>query len=180
MSATVIASRYAKAFITSAGKDAAKNADALAVFCDMVSQNQELVRLFSNVTIPAPKKAAVIRELAKKIKTPAKAVRFLEVLAENERLNLLSDVKHAVFKQLDAMAGVQRVSLVVASAPTKAKLASFEKAFKQRLGMDIRLDVTEDPALLAGGIALVGSTVYDGSLRGRLQRLRKDLVKENA
>jgi len=44
----------------------------------------------------------------------------------------------------------------------------------------MRLRFTVDPELLGGVVARIGSTVYDGSLRGQLQQLRKQLTGHSA
>jgi F-type H+-transporting ATPase subunit delta len=44
-------------------------------------------------------------------------------------------------------------------------------------GKKAKLKFTVDPALVAGVVARIGSTVYDGSVRGQLDKLRVMLAK---
>ncbi len=180
MSAALVAQRYAKAFVDAVGTADAPDTQAFFGFCDLVDGQAQLQRLFANVTIAADKKVAVIEQLSKRLSLPDRATRFLNVLAVNGRIGLLTDVRTAVQKRLDEKSGIQQVDLIVAVEPPKTKMSAFEKKFEKRLGTKIRVTMNTDDSLLAGAIAKVGSTVYDGSLRGRLQRIRKELMKENA
>jgi F-type H+-transporting ATPase subunit delta len=45
-------------------------------------------------------------------------------------------------------------------------------------GKKVELSVSVDPALLGGVVAKIGSTVYDGSVKTQLQRMRQELVEQ--
>ncbi|HEY7679352.1 MAG TPA: F0F1 ATP synthase subunit delta, partial [Terriglobia bacterium] len=50
----------------------------------------------------------------------------------------------------------------------------------QRTGKQVRMSFSLDPELIGGVIAQVGSTIYDGSVRGQLERLRAELASRVA
>jgi len=174
-----VARRYARAFIELLQeRKSLAQAEPFLKFCELVAGNDELRRLFANVTIAAEDKARVIGALAKKAGLPELAANFLQVLARNNRLEALSQVKDAVAAQLDRVANIQSVALTTAVARDEALLKTFAESMKKVLGSDIRVATRVDPSIIGGAIAQVGSLVYDGSVRAQLIRLRAELVKE--
>ena len=100
---------------------------------------------------------------------------FLRLLAKNRRLKLLSDIA-AQFEILRAdvenTAAVEVTSAVALSADQQAKLAA---ALKTRLKRDVVMTTAVDPSLIGGAVIRSGDLVIDGSLKGRLARLRTEL-----
>ena len=180
MSAARVAARYARALIETLGQEnALDDVAAFVAFCDMAAGHRELSALFANVTVSAQDKADVTGALAKKMALPETVSRFVSVLALNGRMGILDDVKKAVVRALDERRNVRNVMLTTAVSPSEDELGSFRKGMEQALGHKVRLDSREDPSIMGGAIARVGSVVYDGSVRGQLSRLRKELMKEN-
>lgn len=180
MSVALIANRYARAFVDAVGQKDSSEIQEFYAFCDLVDKNPQLGLVLANVTVATEHKLALVKALAKRLKMADRVTRFLAVLIHNGRIDLLNAVGVSVAKRLDEISGVQPLELTVAAPPSKARMTAFTKKFEERLGVKIRVSVTTDPSLMAGAVAKVGSTVFDGSLRGRLQRLGKELVKENA
>ena len=100
---------------------------------------------------------------------------FLRLLAKNRRLKLLPDIA-AQFEILRAevenTAAVEVTSAVELSAEQKATLAA---ALKTRLKRDVVMTTAVDPSLIGGAVIRSGDLVIDGSLKGRLARLRTEL-----
>ena len=180
MSAKQVAKRYAKALIEAlAEKDAVDQADVFLEFCKMATANDELKRLFANVTVTAEDKAKVVTVLGEKLGLPDLIRNFLRILATNGRMEIIDHVAEAVSLRLDAHRNIQAVRLTTATEPGDTDVASFSTAMKTMLGCDIRIETHTDPTILGGAIAQVGSFVYDGSVRAQLNRLRGELIKEN-
>lgn len=180
MSANRVAVRYAKAFVGAlVEKDAVKDAASFIEFCDMVASNDELKRLFSNVTVAAIQKENVARAIAEKMALPALTVNFLGVLASGGRIGILAEMRAAVAAKLDELSNTQTVELVTATAASNEDVSQFAASMKAKLGSEVRVTPRTDESIIGGAIARVGSTVFDGSVRAQLDRLRAELVKEN-
>ena len=180
MKGSRVALRYARAFVdTLAEKNAWKDADSFLDFCRLASANKELSALFANITVSNGDKANVVRALAKKAALPGTVALFLEILAANGRLSLLADVAAAVVSMRDERQNIKAVVLTAATEPSRESLAAFTAKMEKVLGCGVRLDLVIDPEILGGAVAQVDSVVYDGSVSGRLARLRRELVKEN-
>lgn len=105
---------------------------------------------------------------------------LLRAMAENKRLHLLSEVVAAYGSFVDRRHGIVEVHVASAAALTEAQERDLVGALKRTVaaGQDVRLKKTTDPSLLAGFVARVGSTVYDGSLSRQLEQIKKQLVSE--
>jgi F-type H+-transporting ATPase subunit delta len=53
---------------------------------------------------------------------------------------------------------------------------SLEKQLTAVSGKTVRATYSEDPGLLGGAVVRIGSTIYDGSVRGRLQRIKEEIA----
>ena len=180
MSAARVATRYAKALIDYlADENALDQIPRFLEFCDQVARNKDLVQTFGNVTVQAEAKAAIARDIAEKIGLPKSIIRFVEIMAGARRLAVLAEVREAVARQMDERNNIRHVQLTVAVEPATKELDQFRKGMATVLGSEVRLATKVDPAILGGAVARVGSVVYDGSVRGHLEQLHKELVKEN-
>ncbi len=96
---------------------------------------------------------------------------LLSLLAENRRLKLLPEIA-AQFAVLRADAeGQADVEVLTAMELTAAQLEILTAALTQRLRRTVRIKQTLDKSLIGGAIVRHGDLVFDGSLRGRLERL---------
>jgi len=180
MSASQVAARYAKAFVDALHeKGRLDDSDALQEFIGMVERTPELNGLFQNVAIQPTAKAKVLEATAKTLNLPEMVTRFLLVLASRRRLNLLSEIKIAVANLVDERKNIRAVDLITASPVSDGEIKAFSQALGRSLGAEIRVNPGVDPEILGGAVARVGSLVYDGSVRGQLARLRRQLVKES-
>jgi F-type H+-transporting ATPase subunit delta len=106
----------------------------------------------------------------------ANARAFLELLAENGRLDFLPEIAER-FEELKAedanVADVQVTSAVQLDDAQRERLA---RALSTRLRRDVRLHCTVDASLIGGAVVRSGDTLIDGSLRGKLERLGTDLT----
>ncbi|HEY7905849.1 MAG TPA: F0F1 ATP synthase subunit delta [Wenzhouxiangella sp.] len=102
--------------------------------------------------------------------------RFLSALAHYDRLLLLPDV-YAQFETLrrEAEARVY-VHVLSAQEVSDEQTKTLTEQLKKRFGRDIDLDVEVDPALIGGAIIRAGDEVIDGSVRGRIERLSREVT----
>ncbi len=101
---------------------------------------------------------------------------FVAVLAENGRLDFLPEIagRFAELKaEADNVADVEIVSAIDLDERQRERLAG---ALRTRLRRDVRLHCTVDPTLIGGAVVRSGDLLIDGSLAGRLERLRTELT----
>ncbi len=96
---------------------------------------------------------------------------FIRLLAENRRLKLLPEIAALYEIQRREAEKTVRAELISAFPASDTHKAAVTEALKMRLGREIELDCSTDPALLGGAIIRAGDLVIDGSVRGKLERL---------
>ena len=103
-------------------------------------------------------------------------VRFVEMLTDNRRLELLPEVA-GLFEQLRADAE-RVVKARVRSATTlgDADLAAIREGLRRRFGREVELQTELDPSLIGGAVIDAGDVVIDGSIKGKLERLQSALA----
>lgn len=100
---------------------------------------------------------------------------FIRVMAENKRLMALPAVYQGFLELRANYEAVKEVFVTSASKLTKAQETKIAKAMKAKLNSDVRIIANVDSTLLAGAIIRYDDTVIDGSSKGQLNRLRKEL-----
>lgn len=103
--------------------------------------------------------------------------RFLALLAENRRLNLLPEIA-GLYEQMRAEAeNVVRARLISAQPMTGQDLESYKAMLQRRLGQRVDLTLEVDESLIGGAIIDTGEKVIDGSVKGKLARLAAALAQ---
>jgi F-type H+-transporting ATPase subunit delta len=101
---------------------------------------------------------------------------FLLLLADNNRLLALPDIAEifdAHYAALEKISNVRVITAVDIQDDFKQKLTG---ALSKRIQRDVTLHCEVDPTILGGAIIHMGDNVIDGSIRGKLNRLRESLV----
>src|SRR5262245_65830061 len=136
-----------------------------------------LLRFFDSPTGSEAHKKAALETLAKKAHLSDLARRFLLVLVEHRRIGALKAVAAELAEMRDRAAGIVPAEATFAKEPGPAEEKAMLAALEKMTGSRVRLSVKVDPDLLGGATARVGSRIYDGSLRTRLQALHRRLVR---
>lgn len=180
MSAQAVARRYAVALadvVTSRG-EAQEVREELATWGALMHSNAQLLEVFRHPTIPYEQKRGVLDELIARVRPRPTTANFLKVLLQNHRLAELSEVNTQFALELDRRSGI-----VAAQVTTARPLpADAQEALRVRLGeltgSKVRLQFEVDDELIGGVVTRIGSTLYDGSVRGQLQQMRQKMIGE--
>ncbi len=108
---------------------------------------------------------------------PKEFVRFLQVVVRRGRQALFGEMADAYLAMLDVKLNRVRASVVVARDPDGGAREAIRAALARALGKEVVPVFTVDPDILGGTIVRVGERVYDGSVRRRMVRLRRQLVR---
>jgi len=180
MSSSRVALRYAKAFVDALEeKGRLEDHEAFQNFLDLVAHSKELSSVLNNVAIKPAAKTRILEEISSRMEMPEMIGRFLKVLAEKRRLEILPHLGPAIKHLVNERQNIQAVRLTTASKLGEEELEAFSSAMSKKLGTRVDVQSSVDPELIGGAVAQVGSLVYDGSVRGHLSRLRRQLVKES-
>ena len=176
MSDRTIARRYARALIEEAerhGITETVDADVLLIR-ESLKTSRELVLFFESPVISRSRKAAVVGSLFEE-RVHSLTLRFLRMLVEKRREQLLPDVVRAYGSIRDEQLGIVQVVARIAQpmdeSEEKALTATIEKMTQKRVHLDVQLD----SSLVGGLVVRVGDTVYDGSVANKLHLVRDRL-----
>jgi F-type H+-transporting ATPase subunit delta len=176
---TAIARRYAKAlFNLLKPSDIRPAADSLSVLAGAFAASEELRALLQNPIITRDKKAAVVRELVSRASAPPVLERFLAHVVLKNRIALIVEISEIFEKLTDQASNKKVVKLSSARPLSEESRAAVRGQLEQATGSVIDLTTHVDPYLLGGLKIRIGSTVYDGTIRGQLERMRTALLKE--
>jgi F-type H+-transporting ATPase subunit delta len=168
---------YAKALseIITSVEEARKVHEELTRFEKARGGSRELAGLFDHPGVDFKSKRSVIHAVGTKLKISAMGLRVLEVLAGNHRINQLGAILEAWKDLIHQAQGVTVAQVRVAHQLTEQETERLRKTLESKLGRQVELQLSMDPALLGGFVARIGSEVYDGSVTGRIEKFRTSL-----
>lgn len=173
---STLARPYAKAAFEHAVANGALESwsEALAWLAQLV-EDAQLSALLRSPAISRAQRADLLIELGGG-RLPAPVRNFVQVLASNDRLLLLP----VILEQFQALKAdherLVEVEVTSAAPLDQGQQQRLAEALVKRLGREVRIQVSIDPALIGGAIIRAGDTVIDGSLRGRLNKLAGALL----
>jgi F-type H+-transporting ATPase subunit delta len=174
----VIANRYARALadVVAASRDYRKVLAELEDFERAYRENPELREVFVSPAVALPQKLKVLDAIGQRLGESPVTLNFLRVLLANYRMPLLEEAVQAYRKIANDREGIVQVTITSASELSEAERESVAARFRQLTGKQVELDFRIDNGLVGGMMAQIGSTVYDGSVRGNLARMREQLI----
>jgi F-type H+-transporting ATPase subunit delta len=167
--------RYARAFadvVTAEKLDTAALDRQMDDFLATWDASVELRELFANPAVAVPQKIAVLDKMNAKLKLQKELRNLLAVLIKNDRIGEVKDVAAAYRVEMQERRGIRPVEIVTAHELDEKDRASLVDGVSKLAGAQIQASFKLDKSILGGTVVRIGSTVYDGSVRGRLERLK--------
>ena len=155
--------------------------DALAEDLDRLLAELEAYRplreVLTSPAVPLGKKRAVVEKLCAQQGFHALTRKFLCVVLDHRRVPLLRAIRDGFRRVVDERLGVAPATVVSAVELTLEERQMFAQRVEELTGKRPRCEFQVDPAILGGAVLRLGSLVYDGSVRGRLQSLEAHLTR---
>jgi F-type H+-transporting ATPase subunit delta len=183
MTHSALASRYASALVDVAmGPKSRMDPHQLLLelrdFEEVLAGSAELRTALASPSVPPARKRAVVGDIAAKIGVSRGARNFLFVLVDHRRIEMLTEVLEAFDLLADERLGFTRTEISSARELDQLQREAVAHEFERFTGRKVRMRYAVDAGLLGGLVARIGSTVYDGSVRGQLRALGKRLAAE--
>jgi F-type H+-transporting ATPase subunit delta len=172
-------SRYARAFadvVASAKLDPAAIDSQLTDFLATWDGSTELRELFANPAVTATQKVAILDKLNAKMGLQKELRNLIAVLINNDRVVQIHEVAEAYRAELQERMGIRQAEIVTARELGDQERRALVAGVGKLAGSQIQASFKLDKSILGGTVVRIGSTVYDGSVRGRLERLREALI----
>lgn len=173
------ASRYALAFADVLFEARLNAKDALRQLADFGAawhKSRDLREFFLDPSFPVEQKVAILDKLNAKLGMAQQTRNFIAVLIRNGRIGGFDDVVADLRREINRRLGISQAKVVSARQLDDQERRDLEKQIAGLTGGQVEAQFEEDSSLIGGVVVQVGSTVYDGSVRGRLDRLRQELA----
>jgi F-type H+-transporting ATPase subunit delta len=173
--------RYAKALadvITAPGStlDPNQALTQLRAADDLIKASQPLHNALLSPAVSPSRKRAVMGKLLDPMGIALPVRNFIFVIIDHRRVHEFSSIVEAFDRLIDERLGFIRGDVASATALSDAQRQTLEGELSRLSGKKAKLEYAVDPALIGGVIARVGAKVYDGSVRGQLEKLRVKLA----
>lgn len=172
--------QYANALadIAMAQGAAEKTAEQLVGFGALYAESAELRNFLASPAVAGEAKHRVIGKLLARVGGSKIVQNFLFVVADHHRTHVLPEMIAAFQQVIRQRQGIMEAQISSAVELSKTQKAEMEFTLERLTGKRVEAKFSLEPNLLGGAVVRVGDTVYDGSLRSRLNELRARLASE--
>jgi F-type H+-transporting ATPase subunit delta len=150
-------------------------------FANLLEESAELREVLQNPSIPEAQKLKVLDAIAPRLGLSRPIRNFIALITHHQRLHELRDMIKAYANISDEDSGIAEAEITTARPLNDENRRLLEQQVAKLAG-ESRVQATyrEDPSLLGGAVVRLGSTVYDGSVRGQLEQMRQRLATASA
>jgi F-type H+-transporting ATPase subunit delta len=173
---------YARAFadvVVASRADAARMLNELHSMQGLLEESAQLRRVMENPSIPGEQKRAVLDAVIQKIGGSRPVRNFIAVVTDHHRLPLFGEIVKQVEQEMNERLGFAEAQVTSARALGDREKQGLETEIAKLTGKQVRAHYQQDASLLGGAVVQVGSTIYDGSVNGQLERIREQLVESS-
>jgi F-type H+-transporting ATPase subunit delta len=176
-----LAFRYARAladlvFVPASGIQPEEVVAELVAFEEALAASPDLKVALESPTVPPARKRAVIERLSEFLPLSGLVRRFLFVLTGHRRTSIATEVREAFEAVADERLGIARADVTSARPLPEVSRQEITTTLTRLTGREIRARFRVDGNLIGGVVARIGSTVYDGSIRGQLEGMKRKLA----
>jgi F-type H+-transporting ATPase subunit delta len=181
MSLRTSANRYAKALFDVALEEKADLAQVdrdMQEVVAMMKSSPDLALASARGSVTDLQRKSLMEAVSKSMGLSAPVGKMLTLLATSGKLNLIPELANAYRERLLAHQNIVRAEVTSAAPLSPEKTKALEESLAKVTGKKVELSVNVDPELLGGVVARIGSTVYDGSVKTQLQRMRQEISSQ--
>lgn len=142
----------------------------------LLNTNADLHDVFSNPTIAHIRKENLLEKLIEKTRPSKTTANFLRVLLQNGRLTDLAEINEKFASVLEERSGVVSAEITSARDLPDDERSQLKVNLEKLTGKKVKVNFAINGEIIGGVVTRIGSTVYDGSVRTKLENLRQQLV----
>jgi F-type H+-transporting ATPase subunit delta len=141
----------------------------------MLKASPDLRRLWESPAIPAEEKRKLLDSIAAQSGTAKPTRNFIAVLMDHHRIVALPEIARQFEHELNRRLGYAEAEIISARPLSDEEKRGLEQQIAGLTGQKVRAHYAQDEKILGGAVVKLGSTVYDGSVRGQLQKIKEQL-----
>jgi F-type H+-transporting ATPase subunit delta len=139
-----------------------------------IAQDEKLVALLENPKLPFAAKENLLRECLGEINPLA--LNLVYLLVSRGRLGLAGSISQEYDKLVDTHRGIEHAEVITTLPLGDKDKELISGRLGEMVGHEVVIDVQVDSSIIGGFKAKIGDMLVDGSIRHRLESLRKSLV----
>lgn len=173
-----ITNTYARAFVDVViGRklDAAKTLAEVQSIAGLLASSGDLREVWETPSIPPDQKKKLLDAIVAKAKLSREVRNFVAVLIDKRRTNFLGAIVKQFEQDLNQRLGFAVAEITGARDLSDPERRAMESEIEKLTGKKVRANYAKDPSILGGAVVRIGSTVYDGSVKGQLERMKQAL-----
>ena len=177
-----VATRYARALYNLAKEKNEQDAvfDQMRVIAEAFTSDKDIANYLHSRLIPTSEKVKAVDKLVSTVALAATLKNFLQLLATKNRLPLFAEIVSAYETIADEAHGVTRGVVRSATVLGPEERQRISELVSRATKKQVILTYKEDPSLLGGLVAEVGTYTFDDSLTSHLKRMNEQLTRANA
>jgi len=173
----LLAARYARALFNLAKEKNEQDTvhTQMRALCEAFTADAEISRFLESPVIRPSEKVKALEKLVASINAPESLKNFVLLLGKKNRLGIFKEIVRAFEQITDESHGVTRGVVTSAAVLDPAERKRIETLVGKATKKQVILTYKEDPSLLGGLVAQVGSYTFDDSLMSHLNRINEQL-----
>lgn len=178
MSIETVARRYANALadvVLKSGETETVRSE-LKQWQEVFENNADLNTVFGNPSITHIDKREILDQLISRARPSKTTSNFLRILSDNGRLGELGAINDRFAAVLEERSGVVSAAITSARDLPEDERAAFKTNLEKLTGKRVKIKYEIDQEIIGGVITRIGSTVYDGSVKTRLENLKEQMI----
>jgi F-type H+-transporting ATPase subunit delta len=171
-----VTSTYARAFadvVFDLRLDPGKTLREAQSISQLVASSRELRDVWEAPSIPAEQKRALLDAIVGRAGMSRAVRNFVAVLIDHRRIKFLDPIVKEFEQELNRRMGFVEAQITSARELGQPERSALEAQVARLTGQKVRALYAQDGSILGGAIVQVGSTIYDGSVKGQLERIRE-------
>lgn len=176
MSESAVSARYARA-IFELSLETGEDLGPIRDFAAAYKGSPELQSILDNPLVDAAQRTAVLETVAERVGVRGAALNAIRILASRHKLRALPGIAAALGSLSDRHAGIVRATVTSAEPLSESVYQRIESELSTAVGRKIVLERKQDPTLIGGIVTRIGDNTIDGSIRGRLNEVERQLLQ---
>jgi len=167
---------YARAFadvVFDQSLDAGKTLREAQALSRLVASSRELREVWEAPSIPAEQKRALLDAIIVRDGISRSVRNFMAVLIDHRRVRFLDAILKEFERELNRRLGFTEADIISVRELDQPERSALESHVEKLTGQKVRAHYAQDGSILGGAIVKIGSTIYDGSVKGQLERIRE-------
>ncbi len=173
-----VTNTYARAFadaVFDGHLDPEKTLQEAQAVVELVAGSKELRAVWEAPSITAEQKRAVLDAIVAREGISKTVRNFMAVLIDHRRVNFLQPIVKQFKLELNQRLGFVEAEITSARELDSADRSTLEARMEKLTGKKVKARYARDESILGGAVVKIGSTIYDGSVNGQLERMRQAL-----